>query len=79
METVTFKTKIIFIKLSTERNRENNLMYVFFFLSKYLNEQNYEKSVALQIGIMEQTIDVLDKVGLKDIHHYNPNSCESFE
>lgn len=52
---------------------------MFFFLSKYLNEQNYEKSVALQIGIMEQTIDVLDKVGLKDIHHYNPNSCESFE
>lgn len=28
---------------------------------------------------MEQTIAVLDKVGLKDIDHYNPNSCESFE
>lgn len=28
---------------------------------------------------MEQTIAVLEKVGLKDIVHYNPNSCELFE
>lgn len=28
---------------------------------------------------MEQTIAVLEKVGLKDIDHYNPNNCELFE
>lgn len=54
-------------------------MVVFFLLSKYLNEPNYETLIAIQIGIMEQTIAVLDKVGLKDIDHYNPNSCDSFE
>ncbi|KAI5932524.1 Cilia- and flagella-associated protein 43 [Manis javanica] len=36
---------------------------------KYLNEQNYEKSVALQIGIMEQTIDVLDKTHKKNVEN----------
>ena len=28
---------------------------------------------------MEQTIAVLDKVGLKDTDHYNSSSCEWFE
>uniref|UniRef100_A0A7N5KCK2 Cilia- and flagella-associated protein 43 n=1 Tax=Ailuropoda melanoleuca TaxID=9646 RepID=A0A7N5KCK2_AILME len=45
----------------------------------YLNEPNYETLIAIQIGIMEQTIAVLEKVGLKDIDYYNPNSCELFE
>lgn len=52
---------------------------VFFLLPKYLTEPNYETMIAIQIGIMEQTIAVLDKVGFKDIYHYNPNSCDSFE
>lgn len=81
MKTITFKTKIIFIKLSIERNREKCLYIygVFFLLSKYLTEPNYDTMIAIQIGIMEQTIAVLDKVGFKDIYHYNPNSCNSFE
>ncbi|KAJ8789491.1 hypothetical protein J1605_022018 [Eschrichtius robustus] len=41
---------------------------------KYLNEPNYETLIAIQIGIMEQTIAVLDKVGLKDTDHYNSSS-----
>jgi hypothetical protein len=49
-----------------------------FFLLKYLNEPNYENVIAIQIGIMEQTINVIDKVSLKDMDHYNPSSCESF-
>lgn len=35
--------------------------------------------IAIQIGVMEQTIAVLDKVGLKDTDHYNSSSCERFE
>uniref|UniRef100_A0A2K6L3N2 Cilia- and flagella-associated protein 43 n=1 Tax=Rhinopithecus bieti TaxID=61621 RepID=A0A2K6L3N2_RHIBE len=37
---------------------------------KYLNEPNYEALISIQIGIMEQTIAVLDKVSLKDIGYY---------
>lgn len=45
-------------------------MYIFFspFL-KYLNEPNYKNLIAVQIGIMEQTINVIDKVSLKHINH----------
>lgn len=46
----------------------------FFLLSKYLSEPNYETLVAIQIGIMEQTIAVIDKVSIKDIDYYNANS-----
>uniref|UniRef100_H0UV81 Cilia- and flagella-associated protein 43 n=1 Tax=Cavia porcellus TaxID=10141 RepID=H0UV81_CAVPO len=38
---------------------------------KYLNEPNYESLIALQIGIMEQTINVLDKT-----HKKNVNNCK---
>lgn len=79
MKRVTFKTKIIFIKLSIETEKNILTYIVFFSLSKYLNEPHYETLIAIQIGIMEQTIAVIDKVGLKDSDHYNPNSCESFE
>lgn len=51
-------------------------MYCGFFLLKYLNEPNYETLIAIQIGIMEQTIAVIDKVSLNDIDHCNPKSCE---
>ncbi|XP_069850036.1 cilia- and flagella-associated protein 43 isoform X2 [Dipodomys merriami] len=36
---------------------------------KYLNEPNYESLIALQIGIMEQTIQVLDKTHKKNVEH----------
>ena len=79
-ETGTSKTKIIFIKLSLGRNREKYTYFVVsFFLSKYLNEPNYETLIAIQIGIMEQTIAVLDKVGIKDIDHYISSICEWYE
>lgn len=67
------------MKLSIEKNREKcSYIYCefFFLLSKYLSESNYETLVAIQIGIMEQTIAVIDKVTLKDIDHYNANSCD---
>lgn len=48
--------------------------FPFFFL-KYLNEPNYEGVIAIQIGIMEQTISVIDKVSLKPINYYKANSC----
>lgn len=54
------------------------MMGFFFLLSKYLSEPNYETLIAIQIGIMEETIAVLDKVSLKDTDHCNPNS-DSFE
>lgn len=54
----------------------HTLWVFFFFLLKYLNEPNYETMIAIQIGVMEQTIAVLDKVGLKDTDHYNSSSCE---
>ncbi|XP_033617136.1 cilia- and flagella-associated protein 43 [Fukomys damarensis] len=38
---------------------------------KYLNEPNYESLITLQIGIMEQTIHVLDKT-----HKKNVNNCK---
>uniref|UniRef100_A0A8C2UMZ9 Cilia- and flagella-associated protein 43 n=2 Tax=Chinchilla lanigera TaxID=34839 RepID=A0A8C2UMZ9_CHILA len=38
---------------------------------KYLNEPNYDSLIALQIGIMEQTINVLDKT-----HKKNVNNCK---
>ncbi|XP_023571341.1 cilia- and flagella-associated protein 43 isoform X2 [Octodon degus] len=38
---------------------------------KYLNEPNYESLIALQIAIMEQTINVLDKT-----HKKNVNNCK---
>lgn len=66
MKRVTFKTKIIFIKLSIETEKNILTYIVFFSLSKYLNEPHYETLIAIQIGIMEQTIAVIDKVGLKD-------------
>ncbi|XP_045438024.1 cilia- and flagella-associated protein 43 isoform X2 [Pipistrellus kuhlii] len=36
---------------------------------KYLNEPNYETLVAIQIGIMEQTIAVIEKTHKKDVEH----------
>lgn len=47
-------------------------MYVISFFSpflKYLNEPNYENLIAIQIGIMEQTINAIDKVSLEHINH----------
>ncbi|XP_062070732.1 cilia- and flagella-associated protein 43 isoform X3 [Lepus europaeus] len=38
---------------------------------KYLNEPHYETLIAIQIGIMEQTIDVLDKT-----HKKNVDNCK---
>lgn len=78
MKIGSFKTKIIFIKFLIERNRENVYIYIeiFFLLPKFLNEPNYETVIAIQIGIMEQTIAVLDKVSLIDTDHYNANSCD---
>lgn len=53
------------MKLSIQRNREKiSLHYCGFFLLKYLNEPNYDTLIALQMGIMEQTIQVIDKVSL---------------
>ncbi|XP_070326227.1 cilia- and flagella-associated protein 43 isoform X2 [Odocoileus virginianus] len=36
---------------------------------KYLSEPNYETLIAIQIGIMEQTIDVLDKTHKKNVEN----------
>ncbi|XP_040848093.1 cilia- and flagella-associated protein 43 [Ochotona curzoniae] len=36
---------------------------------KYLNEPQYETLIAIQIGIMEQTIDVLDKTHKKNVEN----------
>ncbi|XP_048192304.1 cilia- and flagella-associated protein 43 [Perognathus longimembris pacificus] len=36
---------------------------------KFLNEPNYESLIALQIGIMEQTIQVIDKTHKKNVEH----------
>ncbi|KAL1789130.1 cilia-and flagella-associated protein 43 [Sigmodon hispidus] len=36
---------------------------------KYLNEPNYENLIAIQIGIMEQTINVIDKTHKKNVEN----------
>ncbi|XP_006526595.1 cilia- and flagella-associated protein 43 isoform X2 [Mus musculus] len=36
---------------------------------KYLNEPNYENVIAIQIGIMEQTISVIDKTHKKNVEN----------
>ncbi|XP_040128666.2 cilia- and flagella-associated protein 43 isoform X6 [Ictidomys tridecemlineatus] len=36
---------------------------------KYLNESNYETLIAIQIGIMEQTIQVIDKTHKKNVEN----------
>ncbi|XP_029425529.1 cilia- and flagella-associated protein 43 isoform X6 [Nannospalax galili] len=36
---------------------------------KYLNEPNYESLIAIQIGIMEQTINVIDKTHKKNVEN----------
>ncbi|KAM5271833.1 cilia- and flagella-associated protein 43 [Ctenodactylus gundi] len=36
---------------------------------KYLNEPNYETLIAIQIGIMEQTINVIDKTHKKNVEN----------
>ncbi|KAM5139590.1 cilia- and flagella-associated protein 43-like [Callospermophilus lateralis] len=36
---------------------------------KYLNEPNYETLIAIQIGIMEQTIQVIDKTHKKNVEN----------
>nr|XP_020017388.1 cilia- and flagella-associated protein 43 [Castor canadensis] len=36
---------------------------------KYLNEPNYENVIAIQIGIMEQTINVIDKTHKKNVEN----------
>ncbi|XP_028730485.1 cilia- and flagella-associated protein 43 [Peromyscus leucopus] len=36
---------------------------------KYLNEPNYENVIAIQIGIMEQTINVIDKTHKKNVQN----------
>ncbi|XP_057635892.1 cilia- and flagella-associated protein 43 [Chionomys nivalis] len=36
---------------------------------KYLNEPNYENLIAIQIGIMEQTINVIDKTHRKNVEN----------
>ncbi|CAH6943316.1 Cfap43 [Phodopus roborovskii] len=36
---------------------------------KYLNEPNYENVIAIEIGIMEQTINVIDKTHKKNVEH----------
>uniref|UniRef100_UPI002021EF95 cilia- and flagella-associated protein 43 n=1 Tax=Myodes glareolus TaxID=447135 RepID=UPI002021EF95 len=36
---------------------------------KYLNEPNYENLIAVQIGIMEQTINVIDKTHRKNVEN----------
>lgn len=52
------------------------MLSFLFPLLKYLNEANYENVIAIQIGIMEQTINVIEKVSLKHINHYNAISGE---
>lgn len=51
-------------------------MPFFFLFLKYLNEPNYENVIAIQIGIMEQTISVIDKVSLKLINYSKANRRE---
>ncbi|KAK2501805.1 hypothetical protein MC885_003251, partial [Smutsia gigantea] len=52
-----------------QKARDIQMLFFSRDRQKYLNEQNYENSIVLQIGIMEQTIAVLDKTHKKNVEN----------
>ncbi|XP_030721405.2 cilia- and flagella-associated protein 43 [Globicephala melas] len=54
-----------------QKARDIQMLFFSRDRQKYLNEPNYETMIAIQIGVMEQTIAVLDKT-----HKKNVESCK---